>query len=406
MFSRAKAEWTKSRDKWESETGEGVTKESFLEVFGEAYTAAFTPTNNMKAFEKTGVHPFNRNILKPEDVAPSIEHSKHANLPVHIPEHVEKFMGIFRRAVDQEEQETEEIDIGGGWETDDDVGNDEDAGANNTDDNESGIDPDDHHDILFRLPPELDPRNGPVTSPQPMRMTSVQKGHLAINQTPAHRKLRSALQAVTPLRPLLKESKSYSPGSIPKPVYVQPTTEVNYTSLPRAARDIHDENDMLREELRKAKVRDEEQTACLEFAHAQLAILGMYAETCRKRAAAASKKTKGGKGRRVNGTGFARIVTDAQLLEEIERMDKEAEQLEREKEARREARSAKSTAAEHHKSFLAARREAWEEVKAEYELIVAKWGQEGQIGKKPQRPKQQEVYIELGLDNEDCWTKV
>jgi hypothetical protein len=60
------------------------------------------------------------------------------------------------------------IDVGGGWETDDDVGNDEDADANNTNDNKSGIDPDDHHDILFCLPPELDPQNGPVTPPRPM----------------------------------------------------------------------------------------------------------------------------------------------------------------------------------------------------------------------------------------------
>jgi hypothetical protein len=145
--------------------------------------------------------------------------------------------------------------------------------------------------------------------------------------------------------------------------------------------------------------------ACLEFAHAQLVILGMYIETCHKCAAVASKKTRGGKGRCVNGTGFARIITDAQLLEEIERMDEEVEQLECEKEAQCEARSAKSTAAEHHKSFPAAWHKAWEEVKAEHELVVVKWGQEGQIGKKPQHPKQQEVYIELGLDNKDCWTK-
>jgi hypothetical protein len=44
------------------------------------------------------------------------------------------------------------IDVGGGWEIDDDVGNDEDADANNTNDNKSGIDPDDYHDILFCLP--------------------------------------------------------------------------------------------------------------------------------------------------------------------------------------------------------------------------------------------------------------
>ena len=405
LFSRAKAEWTKSRDKWEFETGEGVTKESFLEVFGEAYTAAFTPANNKKAFEKTGVHPFNRNILQPKDLAPSIEHSKHATLPVHVPAHVEKFMDIFRRAVDQEQQELEEINIGGGRETDDDIDNDDNANGDDDDDDESGLDRDAHHDILFRPPHQTDPRNRPVTPRRPMPKMSAQKGHLAIGQTPAHRRLRTALQAVTPLRPLLKESKSYSPGSIPKPIYVRPTTEIHYTSLPRAARDVHDENEMLREELRKAKVRDEEQMACLEFAHAQLAILGMYTETCRKRAAAASKKAKGGKGRRVNGTGFARIVTDAQLLEELERMDEDAKRLEREKEARREARNAKSAAAEHHKSFMAARREAWEAVKAEHVMAMAKWGEEGWNGKKPQRLRQQEVYIELGIDNEDHWVE-
>lgn len=59
LFSCAKVEWSKSQDKWEFETREGVLKEMFLWVFSEAYIAAFTPENNKMAFKKMGVHPFN-----------------------------------------------------------------------------------------------------------------------------------------------------------------------------------------------------------------------------------------------------------------------------------------------------------------------------------------------------------
>jgi len=59
LFSVAKAEWSKSRDKFERETGQVVTKETFLQVFGEAYLAAFTPANNQKACNRALItcHP-------------------------------------------------------------------------------------------------------------------------------------------------------------------------------------------------------------------------------------------------------------------------------------------------------------------------------------------------------------
>jgi hypothetical protein len=407
LFSRAKAEWTKSRDKWEFETGEGVTKETFLQVFGEAYIAAFTPENNKKAFEKTGVHPFNRHILQPKDLAPSIEHSKHATLPMQIPPHVEAFIGIFRQAMDQEGEDDEEIGPGNDWETDDEDDNDGSNAGADDDEDDPGLhsnDNDVHHPILFRPRPATNLQNPMLTPDRPTRaVTSAPRGQLAIGRTPAHRRLRSALQASTPLRPLLRSSSFNSPARMPKRVYLRPTTRVHWDSLPRPATSLADENSMLREQLRKAKLLEDEYKTCLEVSHSQLAMAGMYAETCRQRAVAASKKSKGGKGRRVNATGFARIVSDAQLLEELERMDEEEEQLARDKEARREARKAKGAAAERHKAFMAARRQAWDAAKAKHEELVAEWEREGRFGKKPQRPKQLEVYVASGLDAEDRW---
>jgi hypothetical protein len=98
-----------------------------------------------------------------------------------------------------------------------------------------------------------------------------------------------------------------------------------------------------------------EYKTCLEASHAQLAIMGMYAQTCRSQAVAAQKKKGGRRGHRVHGTGWARIVSDGELLAEIERMEEEQMQLDREKAARREARSLKEKAAVQHKTFLDAR---------------------------------------------------
>ena len=95
LFSHAKVEWTKSHDWWECDTGEMVTKETFLKVFGESYLATFTPANNKKAFSKTGVHPFDHSVIKSKDLAPSLEHSKHATLPLDVLQHIEDVIQLF-----------------------------------------------------------------------------------------------------------------------------------------------------------------------------------------------------------------------------------------------------------------------------------------------------------------------
>jgi hypothetical protein len=394
LFSRVKVEWTKSRDAFERETGEGVSKETFLQVFGEAYIAAFTPENNKKAFSKTGVHPFDRSVIKRKDLAPSLEHSKYSSPPVEVPEPVERFLSIFRQTIEENDEEEVEIDDDDDWGSDEEAG---DLGSN------SG---DAQHEVLFHRQPQSVQGHSPSSDQPPLASTPAQSPKLTVTRTPPHQRLRKSLQSVTPLRSLVNTASDSSPEKVPKRVYLCPTTRVNWQSLPRPADDLADENTMLQEELAKARRRDEEYEGCLQVAHSQLAMMGMYAETCRQRAAAASRRKKSGRGRRLNGTGWARIVSDAQLLEEINRMDQEAETAEREKAARREARALKKTAAAGHKAFTDARRDAWETVKSDYEVAVQEWIEDGRNGAKPTRLKQREAYLMLGLDNEESWNEV
>jgi len=277
LFSRAKAEWTKALDRWERETGEGVSKETFLQVFGAAYIAAFTPENNKKAFEKTVVHPFNRSVIKPKDLVPNIEHSKHVSLPFEVPPCVELFMDTFRLAVDDDEVE--------GWETENRAdGDDGDDDDDESDLDGGGGDGGAHHSLLFchRAPPgEQGTRVGPSCHRAVQTSRSAcNKNESTVPKTPAHQRLRRSLENATPLRGLVQGAPSGSPAKRPQKFYLHLATRVKWTSLPRPASSLADENDMLREELLHARRRDMEYKTCLEASHAQLAIMGMYAQTC------------------------------------------------------------------------------------------------------------------------------
>ena len=67
--------------KWEEGGGE-VTKESFLKIYGEAHIKTLTPELVWKVFEKTGVFPFNPDIIPQEMMAPSKETSLEGPLPL------------------------------------------------------------------------------------------------------------------------------------------------------------------------------------------------------------------------------------------------------------------------------------------------------------------------------------
>ena len=81
VFSVLKRHWAEEKTRWEENGGE-VTKETFLEVYGRAHIKTLTPELIQKAFEKTGISPFNPDIIPPEMMAPSKETSLEGPLPL------------------------------------------------------------------------------------------------------------------------------------------------------------------------------------------------------------------------------------------------------------------------------------------------------------------------------------
>ncbi|RPD81673.1 DDE-domain-containing protein, partial [Lentinus tigrinus ALCF2SS1-7] len=80
IFSVLKRSWTKARREFEQK-GNKVTKSNFLSVYAHAHLEALTTDNIKAAVQKTGVVPFNRDVVTPEMMAPSAETSSHGTLP-------------------------------------------------------------------------------------------------------------------------------------------------------------------------------------------------------------------------------------------------------------------------------------------------------------------------------------
>ena len=91
-----KRRWVEEKTKWEEDGGE-VTKESFLKIYGEAHIKTLTPELVRKAFEKTGVFPFNPDIIPLEMMAPSKETSLEGPLPLAPPTPVRIAAASLRR---------------------------------------------------------------------------------------------------------------------------------------------------------------------------------------------------------------------------------------------------------------------------------------------------------------------
>jgi hypothetical protein len=63
--------WNNEINNFEGTHRRKVTKGDFTEVFGKAFITAFTKDTILAAFEKTGIHPFNPNIITLQQMKPS-----------------------------------------------------------------------------------------------------------------------------------------------------------------------------------------------------------------------------------------------------------------------------------------------------------------------------------------------
>lgn len=63
VFGPLKNNWTKERDYWEQETGQKIYKTYFLTVYSHAHLHTLTPETICATFWKTGVWPFNPDVV-------------------------------------------------------------------------------------------------------------------------------------------------------------------------------------------------------------------------------------------------------------------------------------------------------------------------------------------------------
>src|SRR5580704_13506659 len=75
IFSTLKRAWSDEQDRFER-NGSQVNKSNFIGVFAKAHAHAFTPKNIKSAFAKTGIIPYNPNVITAEMMAPSLETSQ------------------------------------------------------------------------------------------------------------------------------------------------------------------------------------------------------------------------------------------------------------------------------------------------------------------------------------------
>jgi hypothetical protein len=84
-FAKMKEEWKAKLNQYEKTNQHSLTKADFACVFGTAFLQAFTPETTRAAFEATGVHPFNPNVISEQQIQPSIPMSTKGTFPLQQP---------------------------------------------------------------------------------------------------------------------------------------------------------------------------------------------------------------------------------------------------------------------------------------------------------------------------------
>ncbi len=107
IFSVLKCHWSEAHDNYERMRGHRVTKSNFLALYAQAHMKVLTKENIISAFKKTGVVPYNPDIVMVETMAPSLATSMHNSLPVDLSSPVR---AVSTMVMDYKKQSQSEID--------------------------------------------------------------------------------------------------------------------------------------------------------------------------------------------------------------------------------------------------------------------------------------------------------
>ena len=104
IFAILKLLLSKECDKLLQDTGTAINKSKFLSFITNAYVQALTPGNIKTTFRKTGIHPFNPDVVTSDMLAPSKETSLEANLHAETSDAAKTFADTLCRLQDLEEE--------------------------------------------------------------------------------------------------------------------------------------------------------------------------------------------------------------------------------------------------------------------------------------------------------------
>jgi hypothetical protein len=377
-----------------------VKKGDFVEVFGKAFLEAFTEDTIRAAFRATGIVPFNPNVIKEQQMKPSLLTSTQATFPLPQPSPVRRVMAVFNSRphtafdVSPDNHNVVQILAGGS------------VSIPQTPPIPSGssvsMPQTPTRAPVAAAPPILDAANDPSLF-TPSKRGRIFVGSLASSNSAAFLVGSSKITSSQTIAPPVLETV---------PQYLKPDWNLaqSPSNLERKTRkQLEDEIRELTNNLRRAHITHQVQERIIEGANAQLIVQDIFAIKLNtalntKENEKADDRTKlfpGGKGRHLTGEDF--IQQKALLMKEKE--DEEAARVERQKVRGRK------------KSQKDALEKLWKIRKEEHEKAVVEWNEECKrltdggakkkdLPKKPTRPLKSNVTKELvneedGEENEE-----
>jgi len=286
IFSPMKQEFGRRRDKLFYEKGEAISKENFLQVYGETHLAVLTPELIKTAFRKTGIVPFDCSVITGDKLAPSRDTSFRYFTPVE-PSHDVRIMTELMADVLQP------------------VVNGGDARSRNRLSNPQC----DNFPIRAALPEFSASETGYLASQSPIKSSSNPPNLPTIPISPIKRR-------VSPLFHDKEDSLL--------------TMKVS-TPLEKALQDALIAKDSEAKYYKSEAIKMQ----------SAMVLQRLYCQRVRRQLGAKEEKTakKKRKGGRINGDGLPRLLTSEMFLQVIEEHEAAEEEKQREKEARAELRA-------------------------------------------------------------------
>jgi len=325
--------WTQEKDKWTWEKRTKIDKTNFLRIYAAAHVCALTPSNIKAAFEKTGVVPFNRSVVTPAMMAPSLETSCRGSLPIAPSTPIRAVTNLFRRA----QKRARDVPAAAAADPEDTNGNSE------------------AEELSPRTPQRRRPEN-PFSSPIREAIETLRTSSTSFIFS------SSPIQAASD--PPLFTPHAISPQN---PKYAHLLAE-----MPMTVRE-HD----LQEALREVSTANSSHKTQIITMQSSLVLNGAYVDSVRGQLEAQeeAKKNKQKKGRLV-GDGLPRLLTSRSFTQQVRDHVAEVAQKANEVQARKVARRARANVMGEYKAAEAERVAKNKVLRAKWVVDVANWEHE------------------------------